>query len=275
MDFKTKLKAITMKFTKKSLGKHTFAVLAKTNSGIFAVDPEDLAVGRSLLRHGNWCNKEYTQISQYLNRNSKVLFIGAHIGSLVVRVAKHCGKVVAIEANPYTFELLKINITLNNISNCELINIAANDRVESLPFLLNRLNSGGSKREPKVKKEMYYYDDPDYIKVEAVPLDNRLNESYYDLIVMDIEGSEYFALKGMQKILSRSKILQIEFVPHHLKYVSGIGVDDYLSLISPHFDWLHIPSQKITIEKSKFEAVLTTMFERNEEDDGIIFKKNI
>jgi FkbM family methyltransferase len=274
MDFKTKLKAITMKFTKKSLGKYTFAVLAQTNSGIFAVDPEDLAVGRSLLRHGNWCNEEYTQISQYVNSNSTVLFVGAHIGSLVIPVAKDCGKVVAIEANPNTFELLKINITLNKISNCELLNLAANDRVESLPFLLNRLNSGGSKREPKVKKEMYYYDNPDYIKVEAAPLDDRLNESYYDLIMMDIEGSEYFALKGMQKILSCSKVLQIEFVPHHLKYVSGIEVDDYLSLISPHFDRLYIPSKKMTIDKSEFKAVLTTMFDQNEEDDGIIFQKN-
>lgn len=121
---------------------------------------------------------------------------------------------------------------------------------------------------------MYYYDNPDYIKVEAVPLDDRLNESYYDLIVMDIEGSEYFALKGMQKILSCSKILQIEFVPHHLKYVSGIEVDDYLSLISPHFDRLYIPSKEMMIGKSEFKAVLTTMFNRNEEDDGIIFQKN-
>ena len=273
MDFKTKLKAISMKFTNKLLGKYAFAILARTDSGIFAVDPEDLAVGRSLLRHGNWCNEEYTQISQYVDNNSTVLFVGAHIGSLVIPVAKDCARVVAIEANPNTFELLKINITLNKINNCELFNIAANDKVESLPFLLNRLNSGGSKREPKVKKEMYYYDNPDRIKVEAVPLDERLNESYYDLIVMDIEGSEYFALKGMQKILSCSKILQIEFVPHHLKYVSGVGVDDYLSLISPYFDELYIPSKNITIEKSEFGAILTTMFNKNEEDDGIIFKK--
>ncbi|WP_319420254.1 FkbM family methyltransferase [Pleurocapsa sp. FMAR1] len=273
MDFKTKLKAMTMKFTRKSLGKYAFAVLARTDSGIFAVDPEDLAVGRSLLRHGNWCNEEYAQISQYVSNHSSVLFVGAHIGSLVVPIAKNCGKVVAIEANPNTFELLKINITLNQLNNCELLNVAANDKVESLPFLLNKLNSGGSKREPKVKKEMYYYDNPDYVKVEAVPLDDRLNASCYDLIVMDIEGSEYFALKGMQRILSCSKILQIEFVPHHLKYVSGVGVDDYLGLISPYFDRLYIPSKKITIGKSEFEATLTTMFNKNEEDDGIIFQK--
>ncbi|MGH7427267.1 MAG: hypothetical protein ACREJ4_02740, partial [Candidatus Methylomirabilaceae bacterium] len=63
---------------------------------------------------------------------------------------------------------------------------------------------------------------------------------------MDIEGSEYFALQGMQKILAHARVLVVEFLPHHLKNVSGVTVEQFLSVIPPHFRTLTIPSKGLT-----------------------------
>jgi len=58
--------------------------------------------------------------------------------------------------------------------------------------------------------------------VEGIVLDDFMKLKSFDLIFVDIEGSEYFAFKGMQKIFKQSKVLITEFVPHHLKNVSSV-----------------------------------------------------
>lgn len=267
------MRAIKGLLVKRILGRHGYALLAKANNGLFAVDPEDFEVGRHLLKHGSFGADEIDRVKGYISSESKVLIVGAHIGSLAIPISKLCQKVIAIEANPLTYDLLTINIALNRSVNCEAINIAANDTSDNIDFLLSRANSGGSKRVPKVWNYMYYYDNPEQISVSAARLDDCLEDQVFDLIVMDLEGSEYFALKGMQKILSHCKVLIVEFLPHHLKNVSGITVEDFLSVITPHFSSLTIPSKQIRVDTSQFAATLRGMYQLEEADVGIIFEK--
>lgn len=199
--------------------------------------------------------------------------MGAHIGALAIPISKLCKKVVAIEANPNTYELLTKNITLNATSNCHAINIAASNKEGTIQFLLNRSNSGGSKRVPKNKEYMYYYDNPEEISVNAFSLDEYLDDHEFDIVVMDIEGSEYFALQGMQEILSKTKLLAIEFLPHHLRNVSGVTVAQFLSVIEPHFSRLTIPTKNITVETKSFISSLSDMYDCEQEDEAIIFQK--
>ena len=77
----------------------------------------------------------------------------------------------------------------------------------------------------------------------------------------------------MQRILSKSKLLEVEFVPHHLKNVSSVSVETFLSLIKPHFNKLTIPSLNITAEPEEFSNHLEKMFQMNQVDEGIIFEK--
>ena len=90
---------------------------------------------------------------------------------------------------------------------------------------------------------------------------------------MDIEGSEYFALRGMQEILSRADHLAVEYLPHHLRQVAGIDVAEFLTPIAPHFNRLRIPSKNIETDRQGFLPALQAMFQADEEDDGIIFSK--
>ncbi len=265
---------ITGRITKRMLGPHVHALVIKTEDGVFAIDPEDRRVGKELRMKGRYGSDEMERLAPYISATGRILIVGAHIGSLAIPMARSCEQVVAIEANPRTFEFLEMNIALNGIGNCRTINVAASDKEENISFLLSRANSGGSKRVPKVKKLMYYSDKPEQISIKAVSLDAILENKSFDVIIMDIEGSEYFALKGMQEILANSKVLAVEYLPHHLRYVSGVTVDRFLSVITPHFPVLTIPSKGITLRQpADALRLLTNMYNHDEGDDGIVFQK--
>jgi hypothetical protein len=109
------------------------------------------------------------------------------------------------------------------------------------------------------------------VTVEAVALDAYSDDPQFDVVLMDIEGSEYFALQGMQRILGHASALVVEFLPDHLRDVSGVTVEQFLAVIPPRFRTLRIPSRRLTVEANGFSAVLNQMFERGEKDYGLIF----
>jgi FkbM family methyltransferase len=199
------------------------------------------------------------------------LIVGTHIGALAIPLSKHCKEITAIEANPNTFELLEINLHLNNADNITPHNIFANDSQEKVEFLLNTVNSGGSKRKPKKSSFLYDFDNPEIIELESHRLDDYLPHHDYDLILLDIEGSEYFAMKGMSDILSHCKTLVVEFLPHHLKNVADINVETFLSVIPGHFTKFELPDNKQEHNISEVKTVLQKMYDSNIGEDGIIF----
>ena len=270
---KRRFHALTGKFLRQTVGDHLLAMIATTEHGLFAVDPEDRMVGRALLQRGTYAAEEIVRLERYVSPDAGVLVVGAHIGSLVVPLSKQCREVVAFEANPSTYRLLAINLRLNDVTNCRAVNLAANDVKGTIEFLMSRANSGASKRVPLIKEAMYYYDNPETVSVEAVRLDDYLDQEGFGLVVMDIEGSEYFALQGMQRILQGSRALAVEFLPHHLKNVSRVSVQQFLSLVEPHFSTLNIPSKDVRVERKNFRTTLQTMYDADHGDEGIIFEK--
>lgn len=256
-----------------TFGPRLHALIVNTDIGRFAVDPSDLVVGEHLLMHGTYGEAERARIAARLTPSSALLVIGAHIGTMAIPLAHLARRVVAIEANPRTFDLLATNLSLNNIRNCEALQLAASDRAELLGFLVSRANSGGSKRIPRAKQYIYYYDQPEEVRVTARALDTVFPDEHFDVVVMDIEGSEYFALHGMQRILSTARLLAVEFLPHHLRHVSGVSVEEFLSVVAPHFTMLTIPSRNITVPRDGFLPALTAMYDADVGDEGILFEK--
>ena len=253
------------------LGKDVKALIVETKNGVFAVDPADLEVGAKLREKGEYGLSEINQISQLIDNQSSVLIVGAHIGSLAIPIANICANLVAIEANPSNFKLLETNVKLNNTSNITLHNIAASNKKETIKFQLNTVNSGGSKRVPINNHYMYTYDNPEVIDVDAYSLDNYLSNNKFDLVLIDIEGSEYFAMQGMTDILSQTKTLIVEFLPHHITNVAGVKLTDFLDNIPGHLKKLTIPSKNKTYPIDIGIVTLQQMFESGQGDDGIIF----
>lgn len=255
------------------LGPFARAILTTTPQGSYLVQVEDLYVGLALRHHGNYAPVELQILQSLCTNQTRLLVIGAHIGALAVPLAKICRSVVAIEANPQTFGLLQLNVALNGLSNVRTIHKAASNRVEQIDFVMSRNNTGGSKRMPLIREAMYFHDNPPVVKVDAAPLDELLPDETFDFVIMDIEGSEYFALQGMQRILASAGILHVEFLPHHLKNVAGVSVADFLAQISPHFHTMCIPSKRAVLGKDQMLPTLAQMYERAEEEPGLIFFK--
>ncbi len=256
---------------RKSLGTNIRAIITQSSNGLFAVDPEDLEVGEKL-RKGGFGLDEIERIKSLISNDSRVLIVGSHIGSLVIPISRHCNEVVAIEANPKTYELLSLNLRLNDIENVVSHNIAASEKTEIITFFLNTVNSGGSKRAPKQSHFMYEYDSPERVEIQAHALDTHLSNHAFDLVLMDIEGSEFFALKGMPKILQECKSLIVEFLPHHLRNVAGVDAQTFLKQIPQRFTKVTIPSQNVTLSREESQALLLKMFRDEKGDDGLIFQ---
>lgn len=256
---------------RKKLGENVKSVIVHSQNGILATDPEDLEVGHHLRINGSFGLNEIERINKLVDENSNVLIIGGHIGSLVIPISKFVNNCTVIEASPKTYELLKTNILLNNCDNITPYNVAASDTKGKLKFQMNSVNSGGSKRVPINNEFMYRYDDPEVIEVEAESLDVLLEGKTYDLILLDIEGSEYFAMKGMPNLLSKCKTLIVEFLPHHLTNVAGVTVEQFLENIPSQMNHLTIPSRNETLSIDKASSTLQDMFDKNQGDDGLIF----
>ena len=267
------VRSLVGSLTKTINGRHVSGLIVNTSHGFFAIDSEDFAVGRHLRMNGEYGTLEIERLGSRMTPDSRVLVVGAHIGTLTIPLARRCREVVAIEANPATYRLLTQNIALNAIANCQAINIAASDKQESIKFLLNKVNSRGSRRTPLKRSHACYHDRPEEISVPAFSLDQYLDDKAFDVIVMDIEGSEYFALCGMREILSGTRLLAVEFLPHQLRNVSGVSVAQFVSVVAPYFNKLTVPSRGETVDASGFLPLLADMFDKDQGDDGILFEK--
>lgn len=256
-----------------SWGKAVTGVITRTDQGVFATDLEDQMVGRALRETGVYGLEEIALASRFLAKKDKVLVVGAHVGAVVIALARACAQVVTFEANPDTYRLLACNLILNDIKNVVAHNLAASDKSERLRFVLSRHNSGGSKRYPLHADPMYFYDKPAVTEVQAVALDACLSERNFALVFMDIEGSEYFALQGMKQILGSAKVLFVEFIPHHLRNVAGVTPEQFCETIAPHFDVLYVPGLKATVERENFAVMLRRMYDINLAQEQIVFLK--
>lgn len=265
------LKRQKSKQIRKKLGKNVKYVIAHSENGIMATDPEDLEVGHQLRANGSFGMNEVERINQFVDENSSVLIVGGHIGSLAIPISKSVKNCTVIEASPKNYELLKMNILLNNCENIFAYNLAASESKGKIQFQMNSVNSGGSKRLPINNKFMYRYDDPKVIEVESETLDTLLEAKNFDLILLDIEGSEYFAMKGMPTLLANCSTLIVEFLPHHLTNVAGITVEQFLENIPKQMKRLTIPSRNQTVPVEQAGPTLQDMFDKNQGDDGLIF----
>ncbi|MBQ4820093.1 FkbM family methyltransferase [Aquimarina sp. MMG016] len=281
---KNRVKFIILKMLvrlrKMILGPHAIGVQYETKNGIINAPIEDLTVGRHLGFKGNWDIAEIEELLKFINQKDVVYFLGTHIGTLLIPMSKKCNKVVGYEANPDNLKFLNWNINANNVSNVIAFNYAIGDTEKNITFYKNKINSGGSKIKPLKESFLYNYDNPEVIEIPMVSLDHHIESKKLpapSCIVVDIEGAEYFALQGMQETLAKTRVLYIEYVPHHLKNVANVSNKNFIDLIFPYFDKVKLirTQEEIKIEDSSEELLqfLDGLASKNKSDD-LLFTKN-
>jgi FkbM family methyltransferase len=135
-----------------------------------------------------------------------VIDIGAHIGRYTITSSKQVGstgKVVAIEADPDNFQLLKRNIALNNLTNVLPLNYA----VFSTRTIMKLYEQSASAKYNSVM--LTRARTMNYVEVNADTLDSILEQNtinQVNWIKIDVEGAEFEVLKGSTKTLSSNDI---------------------------------------------------------------------
>lgn len=186
------------------------------------LDLSDKGICRDLY-HNKVRETECTNIyMKLLNkvRNGNVLDIGSNIGYYVLIAAKRInGKVYAIEPDPRNFELLKRNIEINRLQKkVELYNIAFGDKKGKIRFYQSELRNWSRIARDYEKG----------IEVDVITIDDFINNyligKQISFLRFDVEGYEYFILKGAKRTLKNYDNLQI-FMEVHIPLIYEYGGD--------------------------------------------------
>jgi FkbM family methyltransferase len=199
------------------LGRHATAVLTETGHGKLLVPAGDVEIGLRLSQDGDYGLDAIDLHLSLLTSKSRLLVVGTHVGALLIPLTRRVASAIGIEANPETFRLLEMNLLLNGVRNTFVHNIAAGDCNREVEFLMRACNTGCSAvltDGQSLSEPWMNFDNPAKVVVQQQRLDDVVVERKFDLIIMDIEGAEAAALRGMPQILRESKRLQIEWIPY-------------------------------------------------------------
>lgn len=137
-----------------------------------------------------------------------VIDVGANIGSITLALADAvgpAGRVLSIEPHPRLFRSLKANIARNNVFHVEAINCALGETEAILRF--------SDRREDDQNAVVSGDDMTDALEIPIRPLDSLAPPGPIDLLKIDVEGYEYFVLKGAAQSLRRTRKIYLEYVP--------------------------------------------------------------
>jgi len=216
-------------------------------------------------------------VKNEIKENDIVIDIGANIGYYTLIFAKLVGKngkVIAFEPDPSNFKLLKKNIEVNGYKNVILVQKAVSTKNEILKLHLCDSNHAMHRiYDSKYGKES--------IDIESINLDDYLGENMpldkINFVKMDIEGSELFALGGMQKLLNKNNSLKIltEFAPGAIMD-SGKDPEELPKLLEDcGFKLYDVLSEEEEIKQVSKEELLTTYAAKKRNHTNLLCVKSL
>jgi len=218
------------------LSRHGEGILANTRNGLLIVDPRDFGVSRSLLTRGAYDWSVIEWLCRVLADNSRIVFVGAHIGALLVPIALKSGSrdIVAFEPSPTNHRLLQLNLALNALQSIEVHRVAASDAAGTVRFAHNPINSGNSRISAAGD-----------IEVEVRRLDDVLESSPgIDMLVMDTEGFEVRAMRGAAATLRKTGYFYVEYAPDQLTE-QGSRADEFIDAVADLFSSMYLPGEPV------------------------------
>lgn len=150
---------------------------------------------------------------QRIRPGEAVLDLGANVGLYSLLFAKlvgPSGSVLAFEPGPKSFKLLERNIKENGYKNIQAENSAVTDYSGAIDLFV--CPTGES--DNRVSGAIDYRNNWERVSVPCVAMDDYLAGRKIDLVKMDIQGSEFAALRGMRDTLRNPSIkIAMEFSP--------------------------------------------------------------
>ncbi len=203
------------------LGNHTVLALLHGRLLMY-LDSRSADVAPHIMMWGAW-EPQYTALFQaLLRKGDTVLDIGAHLGVYTLLGALGAGptgQVHAFEPNRRYAQLLRRSTNVNGFSGFTTVHnvaVGAEAGRAELHFSWEMGGGGHLAVRPGGPPE-----GSESIRCEVVALDQLFPDPAFkvDVIKMDVEGTETFAVRGMTALLQRSPRLRImfEFAPQMLR----------------------------------------------------------
>lgn len=198
----------------------------------FAADMNQ-PVARTLFFHGYWEQNVTSVLLHVLRKGQTVIDVGAHIGYwtlLMSQAVGQEGRVLSFEADPTTFGELTGNVRLNGCQNTMLLALAVADASERRRFYTKSITH--SDVASLITTEM----TAPSIEICTIALDEFLDESgigCVDLVKLDIEGGEMYALQGLAAGIQsrRYKRILLELHPAQIA-TAGLTSRELLNMFS-------------------------------------------
>ncbi len=203
------------------------------NNNYWFLDPVS-NFGFRLLNENHYEPEMTETILGLLNEGDSFIDLGANEGYFSILASKKTGangKVYCIEPQQRLWEVILKNINKNNCYNINLIPFAISDRVEEIAISLSpSINTGSSSFVKESRRRLWETQELFSTTLDDLFLEHDAHS--IKLIKIDIEGYEFFALKGAVKLLQKKVIknILIEFHPAQLKALghTAEGISDFL-----------------------------------------------
>lgn len=151
---------------------------------------------------GNWEPETYKVLSQFLNRDSIYLDIGAWIGPTVTYAAKKCKRVICFEPDPVAYGRLLSNIHLNELDNVSPYNIAISDTSG-----IRKMSSMGGRLGDSMTSLLHNSNNSatsfDALVLDWDFIENTYNLTKVDLMKIDIEGGEFALIPKLEPFFKK------------------------------------------------------------------------
>jgi FkbM family methyltransferase len=171
------------------------------------VSRDDTALSDTLVMEKDWEPQTTLKLKSLLKPGMTFLDIGANIGYFTVlasRLVGPNGRVFAFEPEIKNIEFLLRNLRANQCQNVVVYPYAVSSKLGYAPLYLAPNSTGHS-----LFKDQGHLSSP--AAVVTIRLDDFFNEAAPDFIKMDIEGGEWDAFLGMEKLLSNQNLKNIIF----------------------------------------------------------------
>jgi len=192
-------------------------VIKEVNGLKMLLNLRDRGVSRDLFMYGK---REFIPTNYLLNghivkEGDVVLDIGANIGYYVLIESKlvgEQGKVYAIEPVSSNLAQLQQNLKLNNCKNVEVFKLAVGDKNGKAKIYIPEKRNLSTLDKNALEGNLKSVEEIEVITVDSF-LDKKPKPNF---IRMDVEGYEFYIIKGMNKTLKLNIKLFIEIHPHKM-----------------------------------------------------------
>jgi len=176
------------------------AVLVETDVGPLLFPAWDRVMLPALQQDGKWEPDERKWIEDHVVEGTLALDVGANGGYHAVTIARKVGptgRVLALEPDPFNFQLLLANLRINAVANVCALNLAAGDKNGTVEFTRDPVNAGDHRTYRRAGSP-----PESVIRVPMVRIDDLRIGAEIAFVLIDTQSFDHRVVRGMERLVA-------------------------------------------------------------------------